>query len=136
MKLYELKRELFLVLKEGRVDPNVLLSISNIIKNGKANDMFQYLMMYRIIEMLKYGDFCKNANFYMTPNNYEQVMIPTQVEIISLLKSLPAETMVQLATKFHNLLSSKNVDELSQYMNINQSVIDWINYVIRKEAND
>ena len=134
MKLKELKN--ISLLKEGRVDPNVLLSISNIIKNNKVTDSFQYLMLYRIIEMIKFGKFYNEPNFYRTPATNPLVNIPTQVEILNTLRSMTQPDLVLLSTKFYEMLISKNLDELSSYCNVNQGLMDWINFVNSKEAID
>ena len=124
------------IIIEGRVDPNILLSIRNIVRDGKATDNFQYLMLYRIIEMLKYGQFYKESNFFKPSDSKNKVSIPSQKEIIDLLRSLSPEEITLLATKFFNLLSLKNTNQIDQLINIEQSASDWIAYVISKEAAD
>lgn len=130
MKLNELKNPtLDAILVEGRVDPNVLLSIQNIIKHGRISDTFQAVMMTRILEMLKYGDLYNQQNFW-------EVTMPTQKELLDTIRELDPADQVKLAEKFLNLLIVKDEDLLYKYVNQTEAVNDWIRNFTAREAND
>jgi len=127
MKLKEIKNTS--IITEGRVDPNVLMSIQNIIKDGKISDTFQAVMMVRILEMLKYGNFYDQQNFW-------EVTMPTQKELLDEIRNLEPATQVKLAEKFLHMLIVKDEDLLYKYVNQTQAVNDWIHNYTAREAND
>ena len=134
MKLTELSQ--IEILKEGQVDPNVLMSIAAIIKDGKVTNSFQYLILYRTLELFKYGAWHRE-NFFLAPlDSFNPMQLPTQVEILTMLKALPPEKVVALAKVFYSALVIKNEDTVNKLCNHTCSLIDWVDLAIRSEAND
>jgi len=127
MKLTDVKKK---PLTEGRVDPNVLMSIGNIIKNGKMTDHFQVAMLARFIEMMKHGE------FYKQPNWWEWQNLPTPKQVIDVLRGLPDDVMTDFAKQVYTLLTMKDQDKFYQYVNPTQELLSWIYWVARREATD
>jgi hypothetical protein len=134
MKLSDIKNDK--VISEGRVDINVLMSLANIIKNKKVTDTFQYLILYRCLDLFKNGQFY-HENFMLAPaDSFNPTKGPTQSSIITSLKALLPEQAVKLATTFYNLLTNKNENSLECLVDQKTSVEDWIKFVVCKEATD
>jgi 2-phospho-L-lactate transferase/gluconeogenesis factor (CofD/UPF0052 family) len=117
------------IICEGRVDPNIMMSIQNVIKDGQITDTFQAVMMVRILEMLKYGDFYNQQNFW-------EVTMPTQKELLDHVRGLEPAMQVKLAEKFLNALIMKDEDLLFKYVNTTQGLDEWIAEYTAREAND
>ena len=131
MKLGQVKKVTAAIsLNEGRVDPNVLMSIRNIVRDGRMTDHFQVAMLTRIIEMMKSGQ------FYKEPNFWEVQRLPTPKETIDTLRALPDDVMRDFAQKVYEMLLEKDQDKFYQYVNPTQELLSWIYWVARREAND
>lgn len=130
MKLHELNQvPLHSMLSEGRVDVNVLMSIRNIIRDGKITDHFQTAMLARIVEMMKTGQFYKETNFW------EWQRLPTPKEIIDTLRALPPEVLVPFIQKVYDTLLMKDQDKFYQFVNPTQELLTWIYAVSGVDAS-
>lgn len=109
------------IITEGHVDINVLMSIDNIIKNGKVTDTMQRVYMARIIEMLKYHDFQKI-------NNWNEVETPAS--IMEYVKALPDDEAVQLAEKFKEILYVKDLDTLNKFYDPKLELAMWQKFIL------
>lgn len=130
MKLLELNPgPLYALLSEGRVDPNVMLSIRNVIRDGKITDHFQTGMLARIVEMMKTGQFYKETNFW------EWQRLPTPKEIIDTLRALPSDVLVPFVQKVYEALLVKDQDKFYQFVNPTQELLTWIYVVAGVDAS-
>jgi hypothetical protein len=116
-------------LHEGRVDPNVVLSLQNIVKAGKITNTFEAIVLARLLE------FFKNGNFYQQ-NNFFDVFVSTSKELLDTLRNLDPKDAQALATKMLELVFIKDKDMLKQYCNPTQEALAWIKLVTSHEAND
>lgn len=116
-------------LTEGRVDPNVILSLQNVVKGGKVDNHFQTIVMARLLE------FFKNGNFYKE-NNFFDPFTSTSKDLLDTIRHLDPADQVALAGKLLEMVYIKDRDLLSQYCNATQETIAWIRWVTRREAND
>ncbi len=116
MKLSEIKQ-----LAEGRVDPNVLMSIDNIVKAGKITSRTQYINLAKIIMMLRAGVFFKSANWFET-------QVPA--DLVSQVRDFPEDQLVQLAKEFQQKLFIKDQDFLNKCQAHQElNMLDWVRYV-------
>jgi len=129
MKLHEITKARP-VIKEGFVEPNLLLSIQNIIKRGRADNTFEYICVARLIQLLHNGDFYKTSNPIFDGN------LSTSKELLDHLKALPAPAMKKLAEKLWDILQIKDNDVLSTLANPNQEYLEYLAFICRQEAND
>lgn len=125
MKLAHIARK---PLAEGRVDPHILLSIQQAAQGWKPNT-FTFIVMARLLELLRLGQFYKEPNFF-------EVTVSTPKPVLDHLKTLDQATLTQLAQRLMGLLDSKNQDELYTYANPTQEQMTWLKWVTSKEAND
>lgn len=116
-------------LAEGRVDPNVTLSLDNIIRQGKISDTFQVIVLARLMEFFKNGSFYKENNFY-------DPFTSTSKELLDTLRNLDPADAVALATKMKELLFIKDKDLLYSFANPNQEALAWIKYATDRDARD
>jgi len=107
-------------LMEGKVDINTLMSIDNIIRDGKVTNLVQNVQLARMIEMLKYGNFQKLQNW----NEVE-----TPAKIMEFVKKLPAHEAVDLAKKFKDLLYVKDLDLLNKFYDPQLELAMWQRFV-------
>jgi hypothetical protein len=126
MKLYDIVKPALL---EGRVDPNVSLSLANIIRCGKICDTFQAIVLARLLEFFKNGSFYKENNFF-------NPFVSTSKELLDTLRNLDPKDAVALAQKMQELLEIKDKDLLYTFANPTQETIAWIKWVTSREAND
>lgn len=117
------------LITEGRVDPNVLLSLDQIIKAGKASETMQFIVLARLVEFFKSGRFYKETNFY-------DPFLSTSGDLLKQLKGLKPEEQVELATKLRALCDVKDKDLLYSYVNPTQEALTWIQWATKREAND
>ena len=117
------------LIAEGRVDPNVLLSLDNIIKSGKAVETMQFIVMARLVEFFKSGRFYKETNFY-------DPFLSTSGELLKQLKGMKPEDQVELAKKLRAMCEIKDKDVLYSYVNPTQEAMLWIQLVTKREATD
>lgn len=128
MKLTQLYTDKLLIV-EGRVDPNALLSLEQIIKGGKATETMQFIVLARLIEFFKSGRFYKETNFY-------DPFLSTSGELLKQLRALKPEEQVELATKLRAMCDIKDKDLLYSYVNPTQEALMWIQWATKREAND
>lgn len=114
------------LISEGRVDPNVLLSLQNIIKAGKAHETMQFIVLARLIDFFKTGRFYKETNFY-------DVFLDTSPEVLKTVKDMKAEDQVKLAQKLLGMCEIKDKDLLASFANPTQEAIAWINFITAHE---
>lgn len=111
------------------VEPNVMLSIANIAKNGKASNTFEYVMLARMLQYLKLGILYKQSNPW-------EVNITTSPELLALLKTMPDKDVAQVAQRMHEVLTTKNRDDLYYLVNPAQEYLTWLKWVHSREADD
>ena len=116
MKLTELKP-----LKEGRVDPNILMNIDEVVAKGKITSRTQYIIIAKIMMALKTGI------FQSSPNWYE---IETPSDVMSAVRAMPEAELVSLAGQFQKILLTKDQDLINKCSGqSSMGVVDWINFV-------
>lgn len=126
MKLYDIVKP---ALQEGRVDPNVTLSLANIVRFGKVGDTFQAIVLARLLEFFKNGSFYKENNFF-------DPFTSTSKELLDTIRNLQPSDAVALAQKMQELLAIKDKDLLYTYANPTQENIAWIKWATSRESND
>ena len=129
MKIHEIAKQRPLI-SEGQVEPNLMLSVRNIIQRGRADNTFEYIVVARLLQLLKHGDFYKTSNPIFEPN------LTTSKEVLDHLRALPPAEMVAIATKLWGLLQVKDQDSLNSYANQAQEYIEWLKWFTVREAND
>ena len=129
MKLYEIAKQGKIV-SEGQVEPNVMMSVQNVVNRGFANNVFEFLVITRLLQLIKIGDFYKTSNPIFDGN------ISTSKEIMDHLKALPHDQLKGIATKLWNLLQIKDQDALSHLANPDQETTAWLTLFHTKEANE
>lgn len=120
-------------LREGRADPNVMLSLQNVIRVGKVTNTFERIVMARLLEFFKNGSFYRGGT---NENNFFDPFTSTSKELLDTIKNLEPKDAVALATKLLELCMVKDRDMLASYCNATQENIAWIKYVTSREAND
>ena len=112
MKLHEIAR---VELTEGSIDPNITLSIQNIIQRGRANNTFEYMAVARLLQ-------------------FE----PTSKEALDALRALPPVEMVKVATKLLTFIRNQDFAALMQpsLANPKQGYTDWLKLYTASEANE
>lgn len=129
MKIYDLK-PFNTMITEGRVDPNVLLSLDNLIRDqGTKTNTFQFLVLARMVAALKLGFFYKEPNFF-------EVTYSTSKDLLDTLRGLDAVDLLAFAVRIRELLDVKDKDLLSKYANPDQETLTWLKWVASREAND
>ena len=124
-QLYHGKR----LVTEGRVDPNVLLSLDNIVKIGKASETMEFIVLVRLVEFFKSGRFYKETNFY-------DPFLSTSGELLKSLRGMKPEEQTKLAKKLRDLCELKDKDVLYSLVNPTQEALAWIHWATAREAND
>lgn len=124
-QLYNGKR----LIAEGRVDPNVLLTLQGIISAGKADETMQFIVLARLVEFFKSGRFYKETNFY-------DPFLSTSGDLLKALKDMKAEEQTELAKKLLAMCEVKDKDVLYSYANPTQEALAWIAWATKREAND
>jgi hypothetical protein len=128
MKLNEIKS--ISILKEGRVDPNVMMSLDMLINDhGAKTNTFQLLVLARMIAALKLGFFYKEPNFF-------EVTYSTSKDLLDTLRALEPTDLTAIAAKVRSLLDVKDKDLLYTYANPDQETLAWIKWAASREAND
>jgi hypothetical protein len=118
-------------LAEGRVDPHILMSLQRLAMGGKP-ETFSLIVIARLLELLKTGQFYKQANFH-------EVTVSTPKDVLDALRAMPMAELQPLAVRLMSLLYMKNKDELYTYANPEQETLTWLKWVAlatSKEAND
>jgi len=116
--------------KEGMVEPNVLLSIRNVCVRGKATNTFEFMMMARLLQMLKDG--C----FFTEYNPFESNM-STDKETLDTLRAMPDEIIAKIATKLWDLLQIKDQSKFAGYAAPSGDYLQWVlSFATAKEATD
>jgi len=129
MKLHEISKPRPLI-KEGVVEPNLMLSIKNTIERGRADNNFEYICIARLIQLLHNGDFYKTSNPLFDCN------MTTSKELLDHLKSLPAAEITEIAEKLWGILQIKDKDALSTLANPTQEYLEYLAFIRSREAND
>lgn len=124
-QLYNGKR----LIAEGRVDPNVLLTLQGIVSAGKASETMQFIVLARLVEFFKSGKFYKETNFY-------DPFLSTSGELLKALKGMKPEEQTQLAQKLLDMCEIKDKDLLYSLANPQQEALAWIAWATKREAND
>jgi len=114
-------------LAEGRVDPHILLTIQHAAM-GRRPNTFTFIVMARLLELLRLGQFYKEANFH-------EVTVSTPKDVLDALRVMDSPELIKLAGRLHSLLDLKNKDELYTYANPTQEAITYLKWVTSKEAN-
>ena len=129
MKIYEIASRP--VISHGNfVEPNLLMSVQNIVQRGHADNHFEFLVVARTLQLLKMGEFYKNSNPLFDG------AFSTSKEILDHLRALPPAEMTALASKLLQLLQVKDLDMLYSLANPAQEYLEWIKLVTSREAND
>lgn len=127
MKLTDLNSSPLL---EGRVDPNVLLSIDNLIATqGTKTNTFQLLMVARIVAGLKGGYFYKD-------NNYWESLYSVSSEMMNMLRAMPPEELFGLAVSIRDVLEIKDKDTLYTYANPEQETLSYMKWLLSRKRAD
>lgn len=127
MKLIELTTPTG-IFTEGMVEPNVLLSVRNIVERGKATNTFEYIVMARLLQMLKHGTFYKEANPL-------EVNMSTSKDVLDTLRNLSDQDMTGVAKIVYDLLLIKDRDAYRDLINPDQDFSAWIKLATSREAN-
>ena len=128
MKLTDLTTPANLI-REGQVEPNVLLSVRNIVERGRANNTFEFMIMARLLQMIKHGTFYKETNPF-------EVNMSTSKDVLDTLRNLPDKDMLGLAKRVYDLLTLKDQDAMRDMINPEQDFMYWIKLATAREAND
>ena len=120
-----------LIKEGGMVEPNTLMSIRNVVQRGFANNTFEFVVMTRLLQLLKAGMFYKNSNPLFEPN------ITTSPELMQLLRAMQPEDIKNLATKLLDLLEIKDADKYYFLVNPAQEYAEWLRWFYHaREATD
>jgi len=120
-------------LAEGRMDPNVVLSLQNVVKAGKITNTFEKICMARLLEFFKNGNFYRGGT---NENNFFDPFVSTSKDLLDTIAHLEAKDAVALASKLLEMCYIKDRDLLASYCNATQENIMWINWVTKREANE
>lgn len=130
MKIHEFVPNRTLI-SEGVVEPNALLSIRNVLRDGGKNpNTFQFLVMARFLQLLKAGTFYRESNPVFEPN------MTTSKEMLDLLRAMSPDELTQVAAKLLDVLSLKDADKFALLCNPAQEYATWLRWVTAREAND
>ena len=129
MKIHEIAK-VRPIFSEGVVEPNLMLSVRNIIQRGRADNTFEYIVVARLLQLLKHGDFYKTSNPIFEPN------LTTSKQVLDHLRALPPAEMKAIAEKLWGLLQVKDEDALYAYANPTQEYLEWLKLFTSREAND
>jgi len=114
----------------GQVEPNVMLSIANIMRRGGKNvNHFEYMVVARLIQMLKTGQFYKQDNSLFHP-------FSTSKEILDLLRDMPPAEIASIAGRLWELLQIKDQDKLYALANPTQEYLTYMKWLHSREADD
>lgn len=125
MKLLEITKSK--LVNEGMVEPNVLFSIRNVVARGKATNQFEFLVMTRLLQLLK------NGQFYNNLTDPIQGSMSTSKELIDILRAMKPEEITKVATTLLGFLEGANG---LQCCNPEQSYMDWIKLFTHRDATE
>lgn len=128
MKLSEITGRV--IIGEGQVEPNLMMSISNVINRGFANNTFEFICIARLIQLLRNGDFFKTSNPIFDGN------LSTSKELLDHLKSLEPDDIKAIAERLWGSLQIKDNDTLNKLSNPAVNYIEWLKLYTSREAND
>lgn len=117
MKLQELKTA---ILKEGRVDPNILMNIDEMVAKNKVTTRTQYIIIAKVLLMLKQGIFQKNSNWYE---------VETPADVLAAVRAMPEAELLALAKQFQQFLYNKDQDFANKCFQPTMSIADWLSHV-------
>lgn len=126
MKLSDITK--LTLISEGRVDPNIMLSLQRVIQHGKVTDGMQNIVLARMLEYFRMGMFYREPNFY-------EVTVSTPKALLDTVRALEPKDAVALAAKILELLNMKDKDLLYSYANPTQEALAWVMWATRREAN-
>ena len=129
MKISEIARPSTIV-KEGVVEPNVMMSVQNIIQRGRADNTFEFMIVARLLQLLKQGDFYKTSNPIFDGN------LSTSKELMDYLRACPPAEMLSIAQHLWGALQLKDKDALYAMANPAQETIEWLKLFHAHEADD
>jgi hypothetical protein len=130
MKLFQITKPNPIINEGGFVEPNLMMSVQNICKRGRADNHFEFMVIARLLQLLKLGEFYKNSNPLFDGN------ISTSKEILDHLRALPPAEMTAIAMKLLGLLQIKDKDSLYAYSNPTQEYLEWLKLFTAREANE
>lgn len=128
MKICEISRP---AISQGNfVEPNLMMSVQNIVNRGRADNHFEFLIVARLLQLLKMGEFYKNSNPLFDG------AFSTSKELLDHLRALPPAEMTAIATNLLGLLQVKDLDLLHSFANPAQEYLEWLKLFTSREAND
>lgn len=128
MKICEISRP---AISQGNfVEPNLMMSVQNIVSRGHADNHFEFMIVARLLQLLKMGEFYKNSNPLFDG------AFSTDKGLLDHLRALPPAQMAALAMKLLGLLQVKDLDLLHSFANPAQETIEWLKLFAAREAND
>jgi len=130
MKIHEIAKANPIINESGFVEPNLMMSIQNIVQRGRADNHFEFLVVARLLQLLKLGEFYKTSNPLFDGN------ISTSKEVLDHLRALPPTEMTAIAMKLLELLRVKDKDALYALANPAQEYLEWLKLFTSREAND
>lgn len=126
MNLHELYSKPLIT--EGAVEPNVMLSVSNLVaRGGKNPNTFELMVIARMLQMME------NGTFYKETNPLES-NLSTSKYVIDALRACSADQLAQVAGHVYRALTVK--DGSSPYCVPGRCALDWIKYFTSREATD
>jgi hypothetical protein len=125
MKLSELNR-----LTEGAIDSNILLTLQRVIRKGKADNVFEFIVIARILQAQQDGNLWNNPNLLFDPN------VTVSKALLDHLKSLPTVQIVMIASRLLETLLSINNGVNTLPTCSPNCVTDLIKLYTAAEAND
>lgn len=127
MKLSEL------TITEGRVEPNALYSVRNVMmRGGKSPNTFELIVMARYLTLLQGGGFCSDANVVWNSN------VTTCPVLLNALRELPADELTQIAAKLYQAMTAFDQGSVMDCFTGSPGVdpLYWIKLATAREAND
>lgn len=132
MKIHELVSSTFIT--EGHVSPSVMISLSNIMQRGKATNHFEFIVLCRLLQMLKDGSFYQE-------NNFLNCNLTTNKGLLDALRAMPPAQILKIATflwKFVNVKDNAG-DPTTGYMSYckpEQDILPWLQMLAANDASD
>lgn len=123
MKLKEI------LLKENHVEPNVMLSILNVLKAGKFTNLFEAISVTRMLQYLKMG-------ILFSESNPLEVNITTCPILLNHLKSLSPIELLPIVKALYSLLEFKNNYVIKTLNCPDLEYKEWLDLLLASEALD
>lgn len=125
MKIYEIKSPV--VFTEGIVEPNALLSVRNVVERGKATNTFEFVVLTRLLQMLKCGTLSSESPI--------QSHMSTSKELIDLLRSMNPKDLTEIARMLLTMLETQELGSRNLCCP-DMGYQEWINLYRSREATD